>query len=703
MKTLDIRTAILLPVIVALAIGITIMVVILNSQASSVVTKLSEEAIDEAVNHYTSAFQAIGNENYGAVTTIAPIIAGLGDEANGREEAIKQFQDVIKSNKNMLGIWCAYEPNAFDGRDEAYKDAPYHDSTGRFVPYIANAGGNISVEPLADYDDAVAGDYYQGARKSGKPYVTDPYYYEVNGKNTLIFSITIPVLKNGSVIGAVGADIDLSKLIDTMNRASILEDGYIVTLSPSGFISTHSDANLIMSNYKDNWMGAFSAQFDKIAANGGHESGVAYSTESKSNMIYSMNGVQIGEAPQNWGIVGIIPLKTAEAPSKNLSMIIIISGIVIVLLISVIIFQIVKGQLKGLPRLGKIVETLAAGEVENVTFDNTSNEATRNEIVLLTRQFVKMVDSIKKQANVVELVAEGDLSIDVVPSSENDKLNASLKKMLANLNDMFQSINSATAQVSDGSKQIAEGAQSLALGSTEQAAAIQQLSSSIGEVAEKTKTNAQEAKHAAELSDAVRSNAEKGSSQMSEMIKAVQAINDASQDIQKVIKVIDDLAFQTNILALNAAVEAARAGSAGKGFAVVAEEVRSLAGKSADAAKDTSALIENSMSKAELGAKIAAETAASLNEIVAGINASSEIVDNIASSSEEQSLAITQINTGIDQVAHVVQQTSATSQESAATAEELSGQSTVLEDLVAQFKLKDTDRLSPSDSRLRLK
>jgi methyl-accepting chemotaxis protein len=175
---------------------------------------------------------------------------------------------------------------------------------------------------------------------------------------------------------------------------------------------------------------------------------------------------------------------------------------------------------------------------------------------------------------------------------------------------------------------------------------------------------------------------------MDEMMTAVKDINVASQSINKVIKVIDDIAFQTNILALNAAVEAARAGQHGKGFAVVAEEVRSLAAKSAEAAKDTGGLIANSMEKAELGARIADDTAASLVEIVSGINESSQIVTEIAKSSEEQSLGIAQINRGIDQVAQVVQQNSATAEESAAASEEMSGQANMLEELVSQFKLK---------------
>ena len=303
-----------------------------------------------------------------------------------------------------------------------------------------------------------------------------------------------------------------------------------------------------------------------------------------------------------------------------------------------------------------------------------------------TAAFVQHISTIAEKLGTI---AGGDLSAEMKLLSDKDTMGLSLQKMVGNLNEMFREIHNSTAQVATGSKQIADGSQALAQGSTQQAASVEELSSSISEIAEKTHANADMASRAANLANTIKQNAEKGSHQMDEMMAAVQDINAASQNISKVIKTIDNIAFQTNILALNAAVEAARAGQHGKGFAVVAEEVRSLATKSADAARDTNDMIQNSIEKAELGSRIAGETAASLTEIVSGINESSQIVGDIARSSEEQSLGITQINKGIDQVAQVVQQNSATAEESAAAAEEMSSQSNMLEELISQFKLKD--------------
>jgi len=224
------------------------------------------------------------------------------------------------------------------------------------------------------------------------------------------------------------------------------------------------------------------------------------------------------------------------------------------------------------------------------------------------------------------------------------------------------------------------------------------LSSSIADIAQKTKENAGIAEQAANLAHSIMSSAEKGGVQMAEMQQAVKEINQASQAIGKIIKTIDDIAFQTNILALNAAVEAARAGQHGKGFAVVAEEVRNLAAKSANAAKETGAMIQNSMDKATLGVRIADETTASFAQIATGISESNQLVERIADSLDEQSAGIAQINTGIDQVANVVQQNSATAQEAAAASVQMNGQSTLLLDLIAQFQLKNEDdnrRLNP--------
>ena len=388
-------------------------------------------------------------------------------------------------------------------------------------------------------------------------------------------------------------------------------------------------------------------------------------------------------------------LNNADAAinTGSLTLIITIIIVLIVIFISIFLALYLSGAIsKPLTLLSAFMNKagttgdiqLTPQDVENIrVFSQLKDEI--GQTISGSVLFVNHVTSI---ANVLEALSGGDLTVDVSPLSDKDVLGISIKRTLDNLNSIFGEISSSSNQVSTGAKQVADGAQTLAQGSTEQAASIEQLSSSITEISEQIKENAAIADRTSKLSATIKENAEKGSLQMDEMIAAVGDINEASRNIGKIIKTIDDIAFQTNILALNAAVEAARAGQHGKGFAVVAEEVRNLASKSADAAKDTGNLIQDSMDKAELGARIAGETAASLTEIVTGINESSVLISEITKASEDQSSGISQINIGIDQVAQVVQQNSATAEESAAASEEMSGQSDTMRQLVTQFKLK---------------
>ncbi len=349
---------------------------------------------------------------------------------------------------------------------------------------------------------------------------------------------------------------------------------------------------------------------------------------------------------------------------------------------------------KPLRQMVAVAEELSLGNVEA-----DFQPANRDEVGKLADAFHRMVEAVREQAKVVSGMAGGDLSMTVLPRSDKDIMNIGLRDMLQTNNEVFSEIIHGADNVSSGAKQVADGSQSLAQATTEQAAVVEELSSSISEISDKTVKNASMAQEASTLGQKINANAQKGSTQMDHMMQAVKEINEASQSINKVIKVIDDIAFQTNILALNAAVEAARAGQHGKGFAVVAEEVRSLAAKSAEAAKDTGSLIANSIEKAELGSRIAQETAQSLAEIVEGIQQSSAIVADIARLSDEQAAAIMQINKGIDQVSQVVQSNSATAEESAAASEEMSGQSSMLSDLVSRFKLKDNPMLGSARAR----
>ena len=303
--------------------------------------------------------------------------------------------------------------------------------------------------------------------------------------------------------------------------------------------------------------------------------------------------------------------------------------------------------------------------------------------------FQKVVDNTRYQAEVAQKVADGNMMVEVTPRGENDLMGKALLQMVTRNRSTLGDIKEAAYQVTTSSSQVASASEALAQGSTEQASAIEEITASIDDVAEKTKQNASQANAAAEMMGNTIGQVQKGNAEMQRMVEAMLEINDASENISKIIKVIDDIAFQTNILALNAAVEAARAGDAGKGFAVVAEEVRNLAAKSSAAAAETAEMIQDSIKKVEIGTSIANTTAITLDEITEVVKKSEGIVTQIAEASNYQATAIAQIDRAIEQVSQVVQNNSATSQQCAAASVELSGQASRMRDLVSVYKLDD--------------
>ncbi len=360
--------------------------------------------------------------------------------------------------------------------------------------------------------------------------------------------------------------------------------------------------------------------------------------------------------------------------------VVIFIGVLVSVILGIYISRIIS---KPIIQMVNAADKLALGDVSvNVESDS------KDEVGSLAAAFGKMIENIRNQALSAEKMAAGDLTVDVPISSANDLLGNKLADMVRMNNEVLTNIYMAAEQVAVGSKQVSDSSILLAQGATEQSSSIEELTASIEEIASQTEANAQNANQANELAENAKANATQGNSQMQEMLKAMDEINESSTNISKVIKVIDDIAFQTNILALNAAVEAARAGQHGKGFAVVAEEVRNLAARSANAAKETTEMIEGSIKKSESGTKIAKDTAQALDKIVVVIEQVASLVGGIASASNEQAIGIQQINQGIMQVSQVVQANSATSEESAAASEELSSQAILLKETVNQFKIK---------------
>jgi methyl-accepting chemotaxis protein len=482
--------------------------------------------------------------------------------------------------------------------------------------------------------------YLKEAISSKKTAISDMIISKASGLP--VIAVAHPVYIDGNYMGSVISTIDFALITDVIVDTKIAEEGYAylidVTGENAGVLVSHPNATYVeeatnLYSFDNEELSEVVDRMISDPSGGGY-----YTFEGKSKFVEFR---QI----ENWALAITANKSDLEATARNILTVSIIVLVLSLLFSAVVAFIMVKKMImEPVTELESAMAQAGDGNLD-IYVENDS----KDEIGNLTRSFMKMID---------------------------------------NIHSVVQAINTASDQVAAGSIQVSDSSMSLSQGATEQASSIEELIATTNQIASQTNGNAENANNAKRIVEETRSHAEEGNQQMVDMLGAMKTINESSNNISNIIKVIDDIAFQTNILALNAAVEAARAGQHGKGFAVVAEEVRNLAARSADAAKETTSLIEGSISNVESGTKIANETADALNEIVSGISKTADLVNEIAIASSEQAIGVQQINQGINQISDVVQTTSATAEETAAASEELSGQADMLKRQVMTFKLR---------------
>ncbi len=505
----------------------------------------------------------------------------------------------------------------------------------------------------------------------GELWISNPYRSPVTDLPVVL--VTTPMMDGGELLAMVGLPFDLGTFAATLvSNVKIGQTGYPAISDLNALVFAHPDPKYILElDLKEyDWgMEMLNSPSGTI---------IEYPWNGQAKILTSVRNEEYGYIATSTMYLSDVDVH-GFAVAKTLALV----GVIGVLITIFFLVLILAWKLKPIRSAADLADSIGKGDF-NVEIKSRKS---RDEVGVLSDSFGSMVEALKYKARIVEEIAEGDLTVDIEKASDVDGLGQSLIDMNTSLHSVLSQVNAAVDQLSSGSDQVAQASQSLSQGATEQASSLEEISSSVNEINSQSRQNAENATEANALAKTSAENAESGNQQMQELVVAMGKINESSDEIKKVVKVIDDIAFQTNLLALNANVEAARAGKYGKGFAVVAEEVRNLAVRSAEAVKETTHMVEESIRNIELGTKSAEATAGQLGEIVNGSSKVADFLGEIALASKEQAQGVDQVTSGLEQIDQVTQSNTASAEESASAAEELASQGQQLKALVATFKL----------------
>ena len=623
----------------------------MKSLADSFVNFHKEDGEDSALSGKSKLEEATG-----ALTV---------SEAEEEYYLMKTMQSFAKNNLGIVSQALLLEPDAFSKENSNYS-----------LRYDTD-GDKFSMVPYEVYGTQ---DFYKQAQESKTASATLPTENPDTGKGS--FYMTVPILDGDRFLGIVTTEIS-TEVFNELDMSTLgYENVFFDVLdNQNNFVySNNPDAkgknlgDLIGQKYNDMLVEKMQSKEAFFQRDG----------QVRYYVPLQIEGV-------DWWVQTAMTIPHFDQEKNQLLFALILSEVIIFILVQIINFVRISNALKPLKKISEAGKEVAGGN-----FDVEIHYPQQDEIGELSRSISEVIGRSKKIVidlrDRLDAMAGGNFTENLESEEyvgDYAPLLESLKHIQEDMNRTLQEVHASSVQVLSSAEQVNTGAQSLSQGATEQASSIEELSANMQDISQSIQASTKTAGDAYKLQGEAGVAVLQSNEKMEEMRKAMDDITAKSNEISKIIKTIDDIAFQTNILSLNAAIEAARAGAAGKGFAVVADEVGNLAQKSAKAAQNTGLLIEETIEAVEKGAKITEETAESLNSVSKSTEEVNTLIEKISAASSKDLEGITSLNQGLQQISSVVQANSATAEQSAAASEELTGQANKMNELVERFRLKE--------------
>jgi methyl-accepting chemotaxis protein len=614
----------MMSIIALVVISYVLILWVMNSQASKMQRDLAVTYAAELAQHEALDVKNQLEAAMNASRTLAQALAGLRKVNPDRAIANALLREVLAQNPAFLGVWSGWERDAFDRRDSDYRNAPGHDASGRYVPYWNRGSGQLIVEALVDYDVPGVGDFYQLPKANRTETLIEPYVYNVAGKDTLITTVVVPIIEAGQFLGVAGVDIALSDYQAEVSKIKPYETGYASLFSNRGVFVGDARSERVGTQVNDPELEA--------AISAGKVLGRYRFNDVLNTDTYEVSvPVIVGAATTPWSFKVTVPIARMMETVIAMRTTAIIIGLISILVVAAILIWCIRLWVLNPIETARVAALRLAG---------------------------------------------GDLRVTIKVRGEDEiaQLLTAMQTMSEKLVTIIASIRSSAEGLVQSSEQIGSTSQNLSQAATQQAATVEETSASVEEISAAVAQNSDNAR----TTDGIASSSARTAAQGGEAVRETVL---AMRQIAQKIGLVDEIAYQTNLLALNAAIEAGRAGEHGRGFAVVAAEVRKLAQRSQEAAKDIGTVASQSVALAERAGSL-------LDEMLPGIRKTADLVQEISAASSEQTTGLDQINAAVGQMAQTTQVNASAAEELNATAEEMSNQAIQLQEMMEFFQIQ---------------